>query len=125
MNNQDYLTKALDKLGFKYQVAKDGQKLTTKGHYGVHEQVDILLDVNNQSVGFQKQADGTYTAVGDFYSLRDKEGNYLDAGSLKCEVTASAKQAEINERLMAMDFSTESCLETKQEIRMSFDRWVA
>jgi hypothetical protein len=115
-------------LGFTF---KEGENLVTKGRYSVHEKVDILIEGNgkvdfNAAIGFKKQADGTYTAVGDFYGLRTADGTSVDASMLKCEVTASAKEAEIVERLSQMGFTvdtSDSC-ENKKEIVVSMERWV-
>lgn len=108
LNNGHYLKCALDKLGFKYKEAKPGTKLRTKGHYGVHEEVDILLENNNDAVGFNKNADGTYTAVGDFYGLRMANGHHVDPRSLTGELTAHSKEAELNDRLQNMGFVSDS-----------------
>lgn len=126
LNNKSYLKKALEKLGFKYQEAKEKNGLKTKGHYSVHEEVDILLENNSQSVGFRLNEDGTYTAVGDFYSLKDEKGNYLDAKTLGCEVTAKSKQEEISDRLMDLGFTIDqsSTVENKDKIIMKLERWV-
>lgn len=131
LKSKKYLTKALEALGFKYTEAVEGQTLTTKGHYSVHEEVDILIEGNGNinydgAVGFRKKPDGTYTAVGDFYGLRTKEGKGLDANFLKCEVTARSKEVETNERLANLMFSMEEGTrkESDQQLSFTMQRWV-
>lgn len=129
LNNGHYLKEALQKLGFTFTEAKEGQKLYTKGHYGVHEEVDLRIEGNgvknfDGAVGFKKQNDGTYTAVGDFYGLRTQDGQNVSAQSLKCEVTAHSKEAEINDRLMQLGFTSDPVArkENKDYIEISFSR---
>jgi len=132
LTNRKYLTDALKNLGFTFTEAKEGQTLSTKGGYGVHEKVDILIEGNgnqnyNSAVGFKKKEDGTYMAVGDFYGLRTQDGKSVSADMLKCEVTAHSKEAEANERLSALMFSLEegSRKETNQAIEFTLQRWVS
>jgi hypothetical protein len=129
LNNGHYLKQALQKLGFTFTEAQDGKKLHTKGHYGVHEEVDIRIEGNGSqnfdgAVGFKKKEDGTYTAVGDFYGLRTQSGDYVSADMLKCEVTAHSKESEINDRLMQLGFVSDPATrkETKEFIEISFSR---
>jgi len=129
LNNGHYLKEALTKLGFTFTEAEEGKKLITKGHYGVNEQVDIRIEGNGTSnfdgaVGFRKQEDGTYTAVGDFYGLRTQSGESVSADMLKCEVTAHSKEAEINDRLMQLGFTGDPSArkETKEYIEITFSR---
>lgn len=124
LNNGHYLKQALSKLGFKYKEAKPGTKLRTKGHYGVHEDVDILVENQNEAVGFRKNKDGNYTAVGDFYGLRTSDGRHVDARTLTGELTAHSKEAELNDRLQNMGFICDSSQrkETKDYIEVIFSR---
>jgi hypothetical protein len=131
LKHKKYLTQALTDLGFQFTEAKEGQTLTTVGRYGVHEKVDILIEGNgnnnyNKSIGFKKEADGTYSAVGDFYSLRTADGRQVTESMLKCEVTAHAKECEVNERLSALMFSMDKSTrkETNSEISFELRRWV-
>jgi len=122
LNNLSYLTKALDKMGVKYTVKENGD-LRTRGRYNVHEQVDVLIhQVNGRNVddaiGFQKQKDGTYSATGDFF------GTGLSASSLKCDATTFAKKEEVNDRLMQLGFSLAESKDAKQEVELTFSRWV-
>lgn len=126
LNNGHYLKQALTKLGFTF---KEGKNLTTQGSYGVHEKVDILVESNgtqhyNGAIGFKKQADGNYTAVGDFYGLRTQDGKSVSANMLKCEVTAHSKEAELNDRLQNLGFVNDPANrnETKDYIEITFSR---
>ena len=128
LTDREYLKQALDKLGFKYTEAKKEEKLITQGYYRVHEEVDIRIDgqgsINyNGSIGFVENADGTFNAVGDFYGLRTEDGQLLSPELLKNEITASAKQSEVQERLTKLDFSQCECEENKDQIIMCFERW--
>ena len=124
LNNGHYLKQALTKLGVKYKEAKPGTKLQTKGHYGIHEQVDILVENQSEAVGFRQNADGNYTAVGDFYGLRLADGRSVDARTLTGELTAHSKEAELNDRLQNMGFINDSSQrkETKEYIEVVFSR---
>ena len=122
LNNLTYLTKGLDKMGIKYTVNENGE-LRTRGSYGVHEKVDVLIhEVNgrntNDAIGFAKQDDGTYAATGDFW------GTGVSAESLKCDATTSAKKEEVNDRLMQLGFSLNESEDNKQEVELTFSRWV-
>jgi hypothetical protein len=124
LNNGHYLKQALSKLGFKFKEATPGTKLRTKGHYGVHEEVDILVEAQSDAVGFRKNADGNYTAVGDFYGLRLPNGQSVDARSLTGELTAHSKEAELNDRLQSMGFICDNTQrkENKEFIEVVFTR---
>lgn len=124
LNNGHYLKQALDKLGFKFREAKPGQKLRTKGHYGVHEEVDILVENNSESVGFNKNADGTYTAVGDFYGMKMADGTHVDPRTFTGELTAHSKEAELGDRLQSMGFvgDTNQRKENKEYIEVIYTR---
>jgi hypothetical protein len=130
LTNREYLKKALDKLGFKYKEATNGT-LKTKNRFSSKEIADVDILVEGQgdknfddAFGFKLKADGSYEAVGDFYGLTTDKGERVSELFVKEEIVSSAKQAEINERLMALDFTTSETTETKQYINMSFSRWV-
>jgi hypothetical protein len=131
LRDKKFLTQALKDLGFQFKEAKDGQTLTTVGRYGVRENVDILIESNgnqnyNNAIGFRKESDGTYTAVGDFFGLRTSDGRSVTESMLKCEVTAHAKENEVNERLSSLMFTMDKSTrkETNQEISFELKRWV-
>lgn len=130
LNNKKFLLKALDDLGFKYQVAEEGKKLKTKGNYNQVTDVDILITSNgtnnyNNAIGFNRESDGTYTATGDFYGLRTADGRSVTQEMLKCEVTAHSKEAEICERLSASQFHIDptSRKEDNSSIKFELHRW--
>lgn len=131
LKNEKFLKQALKNLGFTFTEAMEGQKLYTKGNYGVHEEVDILIEGNgdrnyNKAIGFRKKADGTYTAVGDFYCLQTADGRSVSADMLKCEVTAHSKEAEANDRLANLMFTLDPATrkENNQSIEFTLQRWV-
>ena len=131
LNNKQFLKKALEKLGFKYSEAKAGEKLQTRGNYGVNEDVDIRIEGNgsknyNGAIGFKQGTDGKFTAIGDFYGLRTADGKSVTQDMLKCEVTAYSKDAQINERLNQMGF-VQNPGDYKVEngkIKVQYRRWV-
>jgi len=118
--------KALEKLGLSFTEAKEGETLYTKGRYGVKEKVDILVHVENDAVGFKMNADGTYSATGDFMSVRSKTGINLNSANLMgCEVTALSKEAEMAEYLMNMGYTEATGrIDNKDFIEVTFERWV-
>lgn len=123
LDNLSYIKKSLDNLGYKYKEAKEGEKLTTRGSYGVHEKVDILItEVKgrncNDAIGLQQQADGSYVATGDFW------GTGVNAQQLGKELTVEAKKEETNDRLMALGFQLDQTTDAKGEIELTFTRWV-
>jgi hypothetical protein len=131
LKNKKYLTQALQSLVFIFKEATEGQTLQTKGRYGVHENVDILIEGNgsanyNGAIGFRKKPDDTYTAVGDFYCLQTKDGRSVSAEMLKCEVTSHAKEAEVNERLANLMFTLDPVTrkETNQTLEYTLQKWV-
>jgi hypothetical protein len=141
LNNKNYLLKALDKLGFTYEVAKDNSKLKTKSQYEGDIEVDILITGNvsgvtsrygygsgyQSDVGFVQQEDGTFTAVGDFYNMVDKDGKHVSMEGLKCNVTTYSKEVEVNERLQAFMFQMEENTrkEDSKELSFTMQRWVS
>lgn len=129
LNNKQYLLKALDKMGFTY---KTGENLSTKSRYGVNEKVEILITGNGKytyhdnPIGFKKEADGTYTAAGDFYMLRDKDGNNVTAKSLGINATCLSKEAEVNQRLSNLRFHMDKQSRKREGNKLTFtmQRWV-
>lgn len=129
LNNREYLLKALDKMGFNY---KEGENLKTQSRYGVKEDVDILITGNSKHnysdspIGFKKDADGTYRTVGDFYMLRDREGNSVTAKSLGVKTTCLSKEAEVNKRLSNLRFQMDKSSRKQEGNKLTFtmQRWV-
>jgi len=58
--------------------------------------------------------------------MKTAKGEQVTAEMLKCEVTASAKEAEVVERLSQMGFSidTGNSHENRNEIVVTMERWV-
>ena len=128
LTNKGYLVEALQKMGLQCQIAATENGLETKGRYNVKEKVDILITGNGtdkfDAIGFQMQADGTYTAIGDFYGLRDANGKSLSMEFLKEECTALAKETEIIDHLAQLDFTQADRIDNGKEITLTLSRWV-
>jgi len=126
LNNKEYIIKALKNLGYKFQVAEEGKKLTTRGYYGsTKSAVDILITElpnghnTNDEIGIQEQEDGTYTCTGDYYFARG-----LSAQELTNTLTVEAKKEEVNDRLMALGFTMNPEVnDTSGEVEYTFTRW--
>lgn len=106
INNIDSLKKALDRLNIKYTEGS----AKTKGNYGVHEDVDLIINQYgsnsvNDAVGFKKQKDGTYQATGDFYGMRDDKGRSIDPNTFKNRVENAYNFEEINNRYGQVGFN--------------------
>ena len=74
INDRATLCQTLDSLGVQYQIADNTNGLKITSRYDVQANVDVLLKKdahgsNMQAVGFKKNEDGTYEAVGDFYEI--------------------------------------------------------
>lgn len=128
LTDLEYMKRALDKLGFTYKEAEEGKTLTTTGQFGVKEEVELIITGNgktnyNDAIGFQKAKDGTYTATGDFWGLRNEEGKALTKESLAREVTASSKEAELIDRLNALGFDVANQKENGECIELTLERW--
>lgn len=129
LNNRAFLLKALDNMGFTYQ---EGENLHTQSRYGVREKVDILITGNNKHtysdnpIGFKKEADGTYSATGDFYGLTDANGKSVSAKSLGINATCMSKEAEVNQRLGNLRFQMDKNSRKQEGSKLSFtmQRWV-
>jgi len=126
LNNKQYIIKALDNLGYKFQVAEEGKTLSTRGQYSeTKSDVAILItqlpngsDTKNE-IGIAEQADGTYTCTGDYWFAKG-----LTTQQLTNTLTVEAKKEEVNDRLMALGFSmNEAVNETTQEVEYTFERW--
>lgn len=125
LTNLDYMKKALDKLGFNYET---GEGLKANIMDGSKVDVELLITGNGKqkfshNIGFQKQADGTYNATGDFWGLKNAEGKTLTKQFLKQEVTASSKEAELIDRLNALGFEKCQGTENSDKIEITLERW--
>ena len=126
LNNKEYIIKALQNLGYKFEVAENGNKLSTRGQYReTKSDVDILITQlpngsdTSREIGIQEQADGSYTCTGDYWFAKG-----LTTQQLTNTLTVEAKKEEVNDRLMALGFSmNEEVNETTQEIEYTFERW--
>ena len=68
LSDQSILEKALTRMGLKVETGK-----FKVSQYGTTEEVSVRVD---NSVGFVKQADGTFSMVGDFYHAKGKLNGY-------------------------------------------------
>jgi len=121
------LQKALDRLGIKYKVGNH----KTRGNYGVHEDVDVILENYggkslNNAVGFKQGKDGNFQFTGDFYGLRDDQGNSLSQNNFGDRVENAYNFEEINNKLSTLGFSCDnSNLDfTKKEVNFVMQRMV-
>jgi len=121
LKSKFYITQALKEMGFGVTVG-EGNNLLTRGSYGVHEKVEILINSIdgrniNDCIGFALQSDGTYSATGDFYGTR------WTAGKLTEEVTMKANTGEVNDRLMALGFQLEQTNNNNGEVELTYTRY--
>lgn len=87
ITDESALGETLTKMGLQFEKAETTNGLRTKSNYGsqAESEVHILLKKDAkghtmQGVGFKKESDGTFTAVGDFFEIRGsvtKEGEQL------------------------------------------------
>ena len=127
LNDKNYIVKALTNLGYKFEVAEDGQTLSTRGTYSeTKSNVDILItelpsgSSTNGEIGIAKQDDGSYTCTGDFWFAKG-----LTTQELTNTLTVEAKKEEVNDRLMNLGFTMNSIInETTQEVEYTFERYV-
>jgi len=95
ISDKDSLLDALKSMGIEYEVASATNALKVNSSYGVKADVDVRLKQDSHgskmtSVGFKKNADGTYEAVGDFYEVsraKTKEGESLSESQFKKTVS--------------------------------------
>jgi len=127
LDNIQYIAKALTNLGYKYQVAKEGQTLSTRGYYkNTKSNVEVLITElpngrkTNNEIGLSKQKDGTYMCTGDYYS---SFVGALTAEKLVNDITVEAKKEEVNDQLMALGFSMNDENHHEDELELTFTRW--
>lgn len=95
VNCKDTLLEALKSMGIEYEVAEKTNGLKVNSRYNVKADVDVKLKQDSHgnkmtSVGFKKNADGSYEATGDFYEIsraRTKEGESLSESQFKKSVS--------------------------------------
>ena len=95
INDRATLCQTLDALGVQYEIAGNTNGLKITSRYGVQADVDVLLTNDSHghkmnAVGFKKNEDGSYEAVGDFYEIsgaKTKDGERLDQNSFKDAVS--------------------------------------
>lgn len=131
ISNREFLKRALSKIGFNFTEAKAGEKIKTQGHYGVNEDVDIRIEgIGNKNydgaIGFVENKDGTFTATGDFYDLRDENNNALNMSSLAGIVTGYSNEAQIGDYLSNIGFTIapEDVKKEDNTLKLQYRRWV-
>lgn len=128
INDRATLCQTLDALGIQYKVADQTNGLKITSRYNVQADVDVLLTkdaqgTNMQSVGFKKNTDGTYEAVGDFYEIngaKTKDGTRLDQNSFKDAIGKRYTYFKAINQLTALNFSMSSDVQNFKEEELSF-----
>jgi hypothetical protein len=116
-------------MGIEYEVAETENGLRAQSRYDVQADVDVLLKQDSfghklTSVGFQKNEDGSYEAVGDFFEMsgaRTVDGEELNRNSFKDAVSKRYTYFEALKRMQALHFSEANRPDfTQNEIRFTF-----
>lgn len=68
LTDEEILQKALTRMGFKVETGR-----FTVSQYGQSGEASVRVD---NAVGFQRQQDGTFSMIGDFYHAQGKLRNY-------------------------------------------------
>ena len=113
INDKNTLVKALDLMGLTYKIAKTNNGLKSKSRWGVKADVDILLDKDSKGndiscVGFKKNSDGSYEAVGDFYDLssaRTKDNESISESNFKRAVSKRYQYQKAIDELQAHGYT--------------------
>lgn len=128
INDRATLCQTLDSLGVQYQIADNTNGLKITSRYGVQANVDVLLKKdahgsNMQAVGFKKNEDGTYEAVGDFYEIgqaKTKEGERLDQNSFKDAIGKRYTYYKAINQLTQLNFSMAQDVTNFKENELQF-----
>lgn len=128
INDRATLCQTLDSLGVQYQIADNTNGLKITSRYGVQANVDVLLKKdahgsNMQAVGFKKNEDGTYEAVGDFYEIgqaKTKDGERLDQNSFKDAIGKRYTYYKAINQLTQLNFSMAQDVTNFKENELQF-----
>ena len=128
INDRATLCQTLDALGIQYQVAEQANGLNIHSRYGVQANVDVLLtkDAHGssmQAVGFKRNEDGTYEAVGDFYeisSAKTKDGQRLDQNSFKDAIGKRYTYYKAINQLTALNFAVSQDVQDFKQNELTF-----
>lgn len=128
INDRAILCQTLDSLGVSYQIADNINELKISSRYGVQANVDVLLtnDSHGQkmvAVGFKKNEDGSYEAVGDFYEIgeaKTKEGERLDQNSFKDAIGKRYTYYKAINQLTQLNFSMSQDVTNFKENELQF-----
>ena len=87
IKGRNYVKSALDQMGYTYTEAQENEKIRTKGSYS-STSVDIRLEGHKDgscraidSVGLIEDSNKEWTVTGDFYGVRDHNGQVLTSKS--------------------------------------------
>ena len=128
INDRATLLQTLDALGIQNQVADNTNGLKITSRYGVQANVDVLLtqDAHGHkmnAVGFKKNEDGSYEAVGDFYEIsgaKTKEGERLDQNSFKDAVSKRYTYFKAINQLTQLNFSVTADVQDFKQNELQF-----
>lgn len=74
INDLTCLIRALNKLGYKYQQAEQGQTVQVRGWRGQMEQAELCINTGRYDIGVVKHEDGTYGLVADWWGIETTVG---------------------------------------------------
>ena len=125
LDNKKYILDALTQMDCKYKEAEEGKKLKTESQFsGVATDVDILVsniggkNVKN-AVGLNKQTDGSFSIVGDYWGTGINERDFTS------NLQMQSKKLETSDRLAEHGFDlSETLSETKNEVKLVYKRYV-
>lgn len=128
INDRESLCQALDIMGVKYQVAEQINGLKITSGYNVQADVDVLLlndsnGRNMKAVGFKRNEDGTYEAVGDFYeisSARTKDGESLNQISFKDAISKRYAYAKAIKQLSQIGLTVTEDVQNFNQAELNF-----
>jgi hypothetical protein len=122
------LCQTLDSLGIQYEIAEQTNGLKISSRYDVHADVDVLLKADSYgnkmvAVGFKKNEDESYEAVGDFYEIsgaKTKEGERLDQNSFKDAIGKRYTYYKAINQLTQLNFSMTQDVTNFKENELQF-----
>lgn len=128
INDRTTLCQTLDALGIQYQIADKTNDLKISSRYNVQADVDVLLKQDSHgskmvAVGFRKNEDGTYEAVGDFYEVsgaKTKDGERLDQNSFKDAIGKRYTYFKAINQLTQLNFSVSSDVQDFKQNELQF-----
>ena len=124
ITEKEFLIKALKRMGCAK--VEEGEKLTVKRSYNQTAEVEVKID---EHFGFQREADGSFSAVGDPYYCRGTMQKYYQKDKqLAADLNTSYAIEQTTGRLEEMNFfidqNPEAAVGNDGLIRMSAVRYV-